>query len=49
MGWVNEPYEITAAPDVDAVVAWARATVGPHRLFTLYAVVRDGKDADCSG
>ena len=42
--WRSEEYEISGAPDVDAVLAWARATVGPERLFTMYLVVKRGED-----
>ena len=42
--WVCEEYEISGAPDVDAVLDWARATVGPDRLFTMYVVVKSGTD-----
>lgn len=41
MMWVSDEYEISGAPDVGAVLAWARATVGPDRLFTMYAVVKN--------
>ena len=38
-GFVSEEFEVTGS-DVQEVIAWAEATAGADRTYTLYALVR---------
>jgi hypothetical protein len=38
-GFASEEFEVTGS-DVQEVIAWAEATAGSDRIYTLYALVR---------
>jgi hypothetical protein len=43
MGYHSEEFEVTGA-DVGEVIAWAEATAGEDRTYTLYVLVGHGDD-----
>jgi len=43
-GLASEEFEVTGA-DVQEVIAWAEATAGSDRAYTLYALVRCPKES----